>query len=227
MRNDLTELVFIVDRSGSMNSIREAAIGSFNKFLEDQKKGPGEVQVTLVLFDHEYNMLYSGIPIDAADELDATTFVPRGNTALFDAIGRTINEVGSRLAQTADRDRPGSVVVAILTDGNENASREFDAQEIKGMIEEQESKYSWVFAYLSADKDAISDAGKIGIARNMTHQFSANTQDYAKSCGFMSEYATRHRGAMLTSADPLEVKKSMSLQDVVQDCASDDDSDDS
>lgn len=223
MRNDLTELVFIVDRSGSMNSIRETAIESFNTFLKDQKKGPGEVQVTLVLFDHEYDMLYSGIPIDAADELDDTTFVPRGNTALFDAIGRTINEVGARLAQTAERDRPGSVIVAILTDGHENASREFDAQGIKNMIAEQESKYAWVFAYLSADKDALSDAGKIGIAPSMTHKFDANTRGYAASCGFMSKYTSRHRGEMLMSADPSEVKKSISLQDVVQECSSDGD----
>jgi uncharacterized protein YegL len=121
MKENLTELVFILDRSGSMGTMAKEAIGGFNAFLEEQKKLPGEAKLTLALFDHQYSLVCNGKDIKDVEPLDDKTYVPRGTTALLDAIGRTIDDVGSRLSATTEAERPSKILVAILTDGQENA----------------------------------------------------------------------------------------------------------
>ena len=163
MRADLTEIAFVLDRSGSMNPIAADAIGGFNAFLADQQALPGEARLTLVLFDHEYLVPYSHAPIKTVGPLDAKTYVPRGMTALLDAVGRTIDDIGARLAAMPEAERPAKVIVAILTDGQENASRDYTFAKVSGMIKHQQEKYSWEFIFLAANQDAIAAAGALAI----------------------------------------------------------------
>ena len=166
-----TEIVCIIDRSGSMESIKTDAIGGFNNFLEAQKKLPGTASVSLVLFDNEYETPIQNADIKSVDPLTEKTFVPRGSTALLDAVGRTVNEVGTRFANMQEQDRPEKVMVCILTDGLENASREFSRSKIKEMVEHQRDKYKWGFVFLAANQDAFAEAESIGISKNMAVNF--------------------------------------------------------
>lgn len=163
-----TEIVCVVDRSGSMSAIADDAIGGFNRFLEDQKKAPGETKTTIVLFDHEYQIMCSGKSIQDVQPFTRETYVPRGSTALLDAVGRTLNEVSAR--------KPQKVIFAILTDGHENSSHEFTNQQIKSMIQTHTDQDKWLFLYLSADPNAFDDGGKIGIGVNQVMQFAGTPQ---------------------------------------------------
>jgi len=145
-----------------MNAMKDEAVGGINAFLESQRKLPGQAGLTLVLFDHEYIVVHDGVPIKNVPPLNNDTYVPRGTTALLDAIGRTINTIGERLDKTPKPERPGKVIVAILTDGLENASQEFKRKEIFKMIKHQREVYSWEFVFLGAKQDAISAVAKIG-----------------------------------------------------------------
>jgi uncharacterized protein YegL len=175
MDKALTEIIAIVDRSGSMDSIKDDAIGGFNAFLEEQQKEKvGKCLLTYVQFDHEYDVVHDGIDIKDMKPLNYTTFVPRGSTALLDAIGRTINVVGARLAKTPEEKRPGNVVVVILTDGEENASQEFRAEQIKEMVKHQSEKYDWGFIYLAQNIDAFSTGRNMGFDASNAKMFVGN-----------------------------------------------------
>lgn len=187
MKKGLAEVVCIIDRSGSMQSIASDTIGGFNSFLQDCKNAPEDRRMTVVLFDHDYNIIHNYIPAKDLPDLNNTTYVPRGNTALYDAIGRTINEVGARLANTPECDRPETVIFAILTDGEENASREFNAAKIKEMIEHQAEKYSWSFVYLGANQDSVLAAGRIGIKSGNVANYSCDSITVQKTFRKMSE----------------------------------------
>lgn len=164
MNDRLTEIAFILDRSGSMAPMTEHAIAGFNGFLRDQQQAPGDARLSLVLFDDEIQPVCVSIPVAEAVELDTTTFVPRGSTALLDAIGLTIDALGDRLAAIPENERPGQVIVAILTDGHENASRLHTWPRIADKIRHQENHYSWRFLFLGANQDAIATASRMGIA---------------------------------------------------------------
>jgi hypothetical protein len=172
MNTELTEISIVLDRSGSMASMAKEAIGGFNGFLESQQKLPGDARLTLVLFDHEYIVKYDERPIKDVPPLDEHTYVPRGTTALLDAIGRTINTIGERLDKTPEPERPGKVIIAILTDGLENASQEFKPKQIRSMIEHQREKYTWEFIYLGANQDAIAVGETMGIASGCAVTFN-------------------------------------------------------
>ena len=163
MRTDLTDITMVIDRSGSMQSIRTDAEGGINSFIEQQKQEPGEALLTLVQFDTEYEFVHSGTPIK---QVPAFTLVPRGSTALLDAVGRAINETGARLAAMSDADRPGLVVFVIVTDGQENSSHEFERDKIREMIEHQQSVYKWQFTFLAANQDAFAEGASMGIAQD-------------------------------------------------------------
>lgn len=163
MNSNLVHVACVIDRSGSMSSVCSDAIGGFNTFLEEQKKGPGEAVVTLVLFDHEYLVVHDAVPVASVVPLDESTYVPRGNTALLDAIGRTIDDLGARFAAMPEDERPGGVIIAILTDGQENASLEYSRRRVAEMIEHQRTVYNWSFVFLAADQDAIDAAEKMNM----------------------------------------------------------------
>ena len=160
MKADLTDITLVVDRSGSMASVREDAEGGVNTFITDQAKEPGEALLTLVQFDTEYEFLHKGVPVSQVPKYE---LVPRGMTALLDAVGRAINETGERLSKMPDQDRPSLVIFVVMTDGEENSSKEFTKAHIKEMIEHQQNVYNWQFTFLGANQDAFAEAGGLGI----------------------------------------------------------------
>jgi hypothetical protein len=194
MNTDLTELVFVLDRSGSMESIRTDAIGGFNAFLSEQQKLEGDAHLTLVLFDHEYDRVLDAAPLADVPPLSEETYVPRGTTALLDAVGRTIDAVGARLADTPEAERPGTVLMCILTDGLENASSDYTRDRVKEMIQHQQSKYGWEFQFLAANQDAFAEAGSIGIAQADAAPFMPSRAGTQAAFANISARATKARG---------------------------------
>lgn len=170
-KSKITDITLIVDRSGSMESCRVEAQGGINSFIEDQKKAKGENILSLVQFDNEIETVFSGTPIK---DVKPYELKPRGMTALLDAVGKTINDMLDRLKEM--KTKPKLVVVAIITDGQENNSSKFNRADIKKLIEDQ-TKEGWQFTFLGANQDAFSEAGSMGIARGATAQYSTvNTQ---------------------------------------------------
>ena len=157
-----THIAVLLDRSGSMQSIKSDTEGGFDAFIDGQRQNPGRCDVTLAQFDNEYEEVYIAKPIA---EVPPLSMDPRGTTALLDGIGRLIITTGKRLAALPEAERPGAVIVVILTDGQENASKEFDIATIKKMITEQTNTYSWSFVYLGANQDAIDVAAGLGVAK--------------------------------------------------------------
>ena len=172
MKENLTDITVVLDRSGSMGSVRDDTIGGFNTFLEGQKSGEGEATISLVQFDHEYTPVYEGWPIAKAEKLDHKTYEPRGMTALLDALGRTIVRTGTRLEAMKEEDRPAKVVFVVITDGYENASREFDREKIADMIQRQTDIYNWQFVYLGANQDAITVGKTMGFSAQTSATYS-------------------------------------------------------
>jgi len=162
-RADLTHLYFLLDRSGSMQSIKTDTEGGFAAFIEEQRSAPGECRVTLAQFDDRYEVVYAGRPLA---DVPALELQPRGSTALLDSMGRLITEAGLEQAALPEDQRPGTVVVAVMTDGHENASREWDHPAIKALVEQQSDQWAWQFLYLGADQDAIEVGASIGVRRD-------------------------------------------------------------
>jgi hypothetical protein len=163
--NDLTEIVCIVDKSGSMESIRTDAIGGFNQFLKGQKEIPSPANMTIVLFDTEYNLIVDGKDIQTVEPLNNLTYAPSGCTALLDAVGRTIDKVVERLNSMPDDQRPG-------TDGEENSSKEYNRQQISDRISKQ-TEAGWQILFLAANQDAFAEGSKLGVSATNTTNFAA------------------------------------------------------
>jgi hypothetical protein len=162
----VTEIVYVLDQSGSMGPMREGAIAAFNEFLGMQRAVPGEARFTLVLFDDRYEEAVGGVPIGEVPELTEESYVPRGSTALLDAIGRTIEALAVRIEGMAEGERPGKVAMAIFTDGMENASRVYGVGRIGELISEYRDRHGWEFLFLAANQDAIASAGMVSIGRD-------------------------------------------------------------
>ena len=176
MKEGLTEIISLVDRSGSMQSILDDAIGGFNTFLRSQQAQPGEAKLSLILFDHEYQIVHQAVDIQQVEPLNQDTYVPRGSTALLDAVGKTIDAVGERLAATAESEKPSQVIVSILTDGYENASQTYSKPKVAEMIKHQTEKYNWAFEFQAANMDAFAAAKELSIAPDRVVQFEATSQ---------------------------------------------------
>jgi hypothetical protein len=160
-RTELTHLYFLLDRSGSMQSIKSDIEGGFEAFVAEQRKAPGECLASLSQFDDVYEVVYTDKPVADVPPLDLR---PRNMTALHDAMGRLITDAGAKLAALPEDQRPGTVIVAIMTDGLENASKEWHAPAIKSLVETQTTQYSWEFLYMGADQDAVEVGAGLGIA---------------------------------------------------------------
>lgn len=193
MNETLTELICIIDRSGSMSRIRNQAIAGINGFLQEQAAVPGDARMTMVQFDNVYEPLHAGTPLAQVPLLNTSTYAPRGSTALLDAIGRTIDDVGRRLSKTPEPERPAHVLVAILTDGYENASTDYTGSQIRQMIEHQQTKYDWDFIYLGANQDAFAEGGAIGIKAFDTAQWDSTPQGTFAALHNMSAMVTERR----------------------------------
>jgi hypothetical protein len=170
---NLTEIIFLVDRSGSMGGLESDTIGGFNAFVEKQKQMSGATMVTTVLFDDKYELLWSGINAEKVRLTEKEYFV-RGCTALLDAVGKTILDVGCRLSNTLEVDRPDKIIFVITTDGMENASREFTYDKVRELIKHQQDKYNWEFIFLGANIDAAKEASSIGISQANAYNFEAS-----------------------------------------------------
>ena len=170
MNLHLTEIAYILDRSGSMQSMQEPAVAAFNDFIKSQLDVPGDACLTLVQFDDAYEVPVSAKPIQDVPQLTAATYTPRGSTALLDAIGRTIKETDRRISALPGGDKPGKVILAIFTDGEENASREYSAKHISDLIRLYRDTKGWEFLFLAANQDAIASAA----AMQMNTHNSAN-----------------------------------------------------
>jgi hypothetical protein len=160
-RSDLTHLYVLLDRSGSMQSIKTDIVGGFDAFVAEQRNASGECRMTLARFDNEYELVFADRPIANVGPL---VLEPRGSTALLDSMGRLVVDAGARLASLPEHERPGTVVVAVMTDGFENASREWTHASIKALVDQQTSDYGWQFLYMGADQDAVEVGKGLGIA---------------------------------------------------------------
>lgn len=189
MKQNYIELVLIFDRSGSMNSIWTDAVGGFNSFIEQQRKNLKDKQVkfTLAMFDDQYLLPYEGIDLHSQSQINIDNYQPRGTTALYDAIGKTINTVGQRLRNMQQQDRPQKVIVAIMTDGQENASKQFRIEQIKQMIETQQHVYNWSFLFLSSDLQSFNASISYGINANSRVYYSQDSSGYTGSYSAYSQ----------------------------------------
>lgn len=174
MKKGLTQIVFVLDMSGSMLPLTMETIGGYNTMIADQKKEEGDALVTTVLFDHRYIMIHDGINIKEVKDMTTAEYMPAGMTAMLDAVGMTINHVGQKLAAMPECERPEKVLFTIITDGYENSSKEFDWQTIKNMIKHQREKYSWVFTFLGANIDTDKVSDDLGIDQMLSKKYTAN-----------------------------------------------------
>ena len=198
---NLTHLYFLLDRSGSMVSLREDTIGGFDTFIAEQRVAPGRCRVTLAQFDNEYDEVYADRDIATVPSLE---LVPRGSTALLDALGRLVVTAGERLARLPESERPGSVLVGVMTDGYENASRDWTHARIKALIEQQTREWGWQFLYLGADQDAIEEGAKMGFAAGKSMTYSRGKARDA--IGHLSKNVGSYREAVAAGAAPMAAR---------------------
>jgi uncharacterized protein YegL len=173
MNENVTEIIFLLDRSGSMAGLESDTIGGFNAFIKKQCQLDGETLVTAVQFDDQYEVIWNGIGAKNVKLTDKEYFV-RGSTALLDAVGRTILDVGHRLSKASEEQKPGKVIFVITTDGMENASREFTYEKVKELIKHQQEKYNWEFIFMGANIDAAKEASILGIDMENAYSFEAS-----------------------------------------------------
>lgn len=170
-QNGRVEVVFILDRSGSMSGLEADTVGGFNSILKKQKKEPGEVIWSTVLFDDKYEVIHDRVPIKQIEKLTENEYYVRGSTALLDAVGRTINHIANIHKHAGLKDIPEKTMFVIMTDGMENASFEYTYGAVKKMIKRQQDKYGWEFLFLGANMDAVSVAGRMDIGSNRSATF--------------------------------------------------------
>ncbi|MBI1338340.1 MAG: VWA domain-containing protein [Phycisphaera sp.] len=205
--SNFTHIAFLLDRTGSMDAIRSDAIGGFNTFVDDQKKAPapgsgapgsgapGKCSFTLVQFDSEnpQEVIHDMAPIDHVPQLTEKTYVPRAATPLLDAMGHLIVNTGQRLANLPEHERPSRVIFVTLTDGQENASQEYDRRKIFEMIKHQREQYNWQFVFLAANQDAIATAEDIGIQQGKAMTFAASPTGSREAFRLSGQMVSRMR----------------------------------
>ena len=174
MNKNLTEIVFILDRSGSMGGLEADTIGGFNAFLEKQKKEEGEALLSTILFDHESVVLYDRVDIRKVEPMTERQYQVRGSTALLDAIGGAVHHMANVHKYAREEDRPGKTIFVITTDGMENASRRYSYSEVQRMVKHEQEKYGWEFLFLGANMDAISVARSFGIREDRAVRYSCD-----------------------------------------------------
>ena len=210
MKKNLTELVFILDKSGSMSGLEKDTIGGFNSMLEQQRKVDGECVITTVLFDNRYELLHDRIDIRAVQPITGKEYFVGGSTALLDAIGKTIHKIGTVQKNTAEDYRAEKVMFVIITDGEENASRCYSSMQIREMIQRQKERYGWEFIFLGANIDAVETAGRFGIDADRAVDYVPDGEGTELNFRMMSETVATFRecGAVPTACLD-EIRKDM------------------
>ncbi len=186
MTNNITELVFILDRSGSMAGLVSDTIGGFNSMLDKQKKEAGEALVTTVLFDHETVTIHDRLPIGQVPELTGREYCVRGSTALLDAVGKTVEHISQIHKYIRPEDVPGKTMIVITTDGLENASREYSYDKVRALIEEK-TKAGWEFIFLGANIDAAREAARFGIQADRAVRYKSDSEGTALNYDVISQ----------------------------------------
>ena len=192
-KNNITELVFILDRSGSMAGLETDTVGGFNSMIEKQKKTDGTTYVSTVLFDHESTFLHDRVSLADIRPMTEDDYAPRGSTALFDAVGDAIHHIGNIHKYARREDVPAKTMFVITTDGMENASHRYSREKIKAMIKRQTERYGWEFLFLGANIDAAETAESIGIHRDRAVDFIADACGTQKNYDAVSEAVTQIR----------------------------------
>ncbi|QFT88023.1 von Willebrand factor type A domain protein [Bacillus sp. THAF10] len=195
MNKNLTEIVFLLDRSGSMSGLEKDTIGGFNSFIERQCQEEGEVKLTTVLFDDNVEVLWDGVDAKRVS-LTRNEYFVRGCTALLDAIGKTILDVGIRLSNTPEGERPRNIIFVITTDGMENSSQEFTYEKINSLIHHQAEKYNWQFLFMGANIDVAKEAENLGIKQEQAFQFEATDVGVEKMYESVCEMVLEKRNTM-------------------------------
>lgn len=201
MKKNLTELVFILDRSGSMSGLEKDTIGGFNSMIERQKKTEGEALISAVLFDNESEVLYDRVNVRHIRPMTDRDYTVRGCTALLDALGGAIHHIGNVHKYARPEDVPEHTMFIITTDGMENASRWYDSQTVKQMIERQKTKYGWEFLFLGANIDAVETAGQLGIEADRAVNYQCDSRGTAINYEALNEAICSVRCNAPLSAD--------------------------
>lgn len=192
----LTHIYFLLDRSGSMQSIKSDTQGGFAAFVEEQQSGEGRCRATLVQFDDHYEEVYRDLDVADVPPLDLQ---PRNSTALLDAMGRLVTDAGARLNALPEAERPGTVIVAVMTDGLENASREWTRPAIKALVEQQTEQYGWQFMYMGADQDAVEVGASLGVSPD--HSLTYARGKSAEAMTLKAQKIAAMRAARMADAD--------------------------
>ncbi|NLV35723.1 MAG: VWA domain-containing protein [Clostridiaceae bacterium] len=193
MKKGLTELVFILDKSGSMGGLENDTIGGYNSMLDKQKAVKGDCFITTVLFDNNYELLHDRIDIKAVSPITDKEYCVGGSTALIDAIGRTIHKIDNAQKHTAADYRAEKVMFVIITDGEENSSREYSAEKVKKMIERQRAEFQWEFIFLAANIDAVETARRYGISANRAQNYHSDKEGVEINFRVMSDAVASFR----------------------------------
>ena len=201
MKKGLTEVVFILDRSGSMSGLEGDTIGGFNSMIEKQKKEEGEALVSTILFDNYTEVLHDRVEVSKIEPLTDRDYTVRGCTALLDAIGGAIHHIGNIHKYARNEDVPEHTIFIITTDGMENASHQYNREKIKAMIERQKTKYGWEFLFLGANIDAIETARSYGIDQDRAVEYNCDSVGTGLNFEAMSDAITTMRCSAPLTAD--------------------------
>lgn len=207
MKKGLTELVFILDRSGSMRGLESDTIGGFNGMLDKQRKEEGKAHITTVLFDDRYDMIHNRFPLEKVRPLTNADYYVRGCTALLDAVGKTIHQMAMTQKYLPEDERAEKVIFVIITDGLENASKEYSHARVKAMIEHEKERYGWEFLFLGANMDAVAEAGKFGIGADRSVTFENDSQGVQMNYRVVSEAICSMRCAPQSASVGAEWKR--------------------
>ena len=190
--SNLTHIGVIIDRSGSMYLIKKDTEGGLSSFIEEQKKQPGDVRVSLAQFDNEYELVYDSVPLDDVKY----QLRPRGATALHDAIGRFVTDLGENFANQKENDRPDKVIVLIMTDGMENSSVDWNNESVKKLITQQQDEWSWEFVFMGANIDSITTAKAMGIATTNSIDYGTTRDGVQNVFAAASSYVSTTRSGL-------------------------------
>ena len=201
MKKNLTEIVFILDRSGSMAGLEKDTIGGFNAMIEKQRGEPGEAVVSTVLFDNRSEVIHDRLSLDKVPTMTDREYYVRGCTALLDAVGGAIHHIGNVHKYAREEDRPEKTIFVITTDGMENASRRYDYAHVKHMIERQKTRYGWEFLFLGANIDAAKEAARFGIGADRAANYHADRRGTGVIYSAVSETVCNFRASRPLNAD--------------------------
>lgn len=195
MRKGLTEVVFILDRSGSMRGLESDTIGGFNSMIEKQKREEGEAYISTVLFDDQSEVIYDRVPVKKVEPMNEKQYYVRGCTALLDAIGGAIHHIKNIHKYAREEDKPEKTLFVITTDGQENSSTKYNYEKVKKMVKKQEEKYGWEFLFLGANIDAVATAGKFGISEKRAINYECDKKGTALNFKVLADTVSAVRRA--------------------------------